>query len=93
MKRDKYFINAEIRDTNLKVIVGAEGKRVFGFKLESVNIESKDLEKHLTNTYKDLQVLMPNHKINVDASVLNGISGTYMVMASYYGEEKRFVKH
>jgi len=92
MDRDTYYIRAEIRDTNGKIISTLCGRKVTQIKLESVNIEPKDLEKELTNTYKNLQALMPNHQIDLDASVHNSIGDSYMVMASYYGEEKRYVK-
>jgi len=57
--------------------------------------ETEDLEKHLLFTHEDLQALMPNRIIDIEASVAMtnfGTGVTYMSIAAYYGEEKRFIK-
>lgn len=92
MNRETYHIIAEVRDTNGKLITNFLGNKITSIKLESVNIESKDLEIELKHTFADLTALMPQHEITLEASVFNGISETYMVMASY-DKERLFIKH
>jgi len=43
--------------------------------------------------HRQFRAFLPNHKINIEAGLLNKISRTVMCMASFYGSEERFVKH
>jgi hypothetical protein len=52
------------------------------------------LENWMRDTFIEFNAITPiNADINIEASLYNGISDTWMCMASYYGNEKRFVKH
>jgi len=93
MERDVYSIEAEIRTADHQLIKTQNNIAVTGIDLESVSLMRDNMERYLQIQHTKLQALMPTHRINLTASVHNSISGTFMVMFSYYGDEKRFVKH
>ncbi len=94
MKRnaENYTITIEVRDENGKLILDEHGKKEISISYD-VEMLSSNMEfnlRHLSNT---LKTWMPERKINIEASVFNTISRTYMTMFSFYVEEDRFVKH
>jgi|APGre2960657423_1045063.scaffolds.fasta_scaffold221488_1 hypothetical protein len=94
MKRntENYTIRIEVRDENGKLILDEYGHKQISFSYE-VEMLTENVEfnlRHLANTMK---TWMPERKINIEASVFNTISRTYMTMFSFYVEEDRFVKH
>lgn len=94
MKRnaENYTIRIEVRDENGKLILDEYGNKQISFSYE-VEMLTENVEfnlRHLANTMK---TWMPERKINIEASVFNTISRTYMTMFSFYVEEDRFVKH
>jgi len=57
-------------------------------------LKPTQLEDWLRDTFIEFNAITPiNTDIDIEASLYNSISGTWMCMASYYGSEKRFVKH
>jgi hypothetical protein len=92
MKKETYTIRIEVRDENGKLILDEYGNKQISFSYE-VEMLTENVEfnlRHLANTMK---TWMPERKINIEASVFNTISRTYMTMFSFYVEEDRFVKH
>ena len=92
MKRENYHIRIEVRDENRKLILDENGNKQIAISYD-VEMLSSNMEfnlRHLSNT---LKTWMPERKINIEASVFNTISRTYMTMFSFYVEEDRFVKH
>jgi hypothetical protein len=94
MKRnaENYTVRIEVRDENGKLILDEYGNKQISFSYE-VEMLTENVEfnlRHLANTMK---TWMPERKINIEASVFNTISRTYMTMFSFYVEEDRFVKH
>jgi len=92
MKKENYHIRIEVRDENGKLILDEYGHKQISFSYE-VEMLTENVEfnlRHLANTMK---TWMPERKINIEASVFNTISRTYMTMFSFYVEEDRFVKH
>lgn len=94
MKRntENYTIRIEVRDENGKLILDEFGHKQISFSYD-VEMITENVEfnlRHLANTMK---TWMPERKINIEASVFNTISRTYMTMFSFYVEEDRFVKH
>ena len=94
MKRnaENYTVRIEVRDENGKLILDEYGNKQISFSYE-VEMLTENVEfnlRHLSNT---LKTWMPERKINIEASVFNTISRTYMTMFSFYVEEDRFVKH
>jgi hypothetical protein len=94
MKRntENYTITIEVRDENGKLILDEHGNKEISISYD-VEMLSSNMEfnlRHLSNT---LKTWMPERKINIEASVFNTISRTYMTMFSFYVEEDRFVKH
>lgn len=94
MKRnaENYTIRIEVRDENGKLILDEYGHKQISFSYD-VEMITENVEfnlRHLANTMK---TWMPERKINIEASVFNTISRTYMTMFSFYVEEDRFVKH
>jgi hypothetical protein len=94
MKRnaENYTVRIEVRDENGKLILDEYGNKQISFSYE-VEMLTENVEfnlRHLANTMK---TWMPKRKINIEASVFNTISRTYMTMFSLYVEEDRFIKH
>ena len=92
MKRENYNIRIEVRDENRKLILDENGNKQIAISYD-VEMLTDNMEinlRHLANTMK---TWMPERKINIEASVFNTISRTYMTMFSFYVEEDRFVKH
>ncbi len=92
MNTENYSLNVDVRDSKGKIILDSEGNKHFSFKL-NLNVSSEQLEREMIALGSTLNAWMPKNKINIDASVFNSISGTWMTMYSYYATEKRFVKH
>ena len=89
---ENYTITIEVRDENGKLILDEHGNKEISISYD-VEMLSSNMEfnlRHLSNT---LKTWMPERKINIEASVFNTISRTYMTMFSFYVEEDRFVKH
>ena len=92
MKKETYTIRIEVRDENGTLILDEYGHKQISFSYE-VEMLTENVEfnlRHLANTMK---TWMPERKINIEASVFNTISRTYMTMFSFYAKEDRFVKH
>ena len=92
MKTERYKISIEVRDSEGKLIVDENGNKVTSISYD-VDMLPDNMENNLTRLGTQLKALMPDRIINLDASVHNSISGTYMSMFSYYVNENRFVKH
>jgi hypothetical protein len=92
MKTERYKISIEVRDDWGNLIVDEDGNKVTSISYD-VDMLPENMELNLTRLGKQLKALMPNRIINLDASVHNTISGTFMTMYSYYVNKSRFVKH
>jgi hypothetical protein len=89
--QEYYLFDVVVRH-NGEVPRDSKGFKVPTIKVkEAINIDN--LERHMKRMFLDYQAITRTNEINVEAYVRNSISGTYMNMASYYGEELRFVKH
>ena len=81
---ENYQIITEIR------IEGEKPKKIPSEK----TLQPRQLEDWMRDTFIEINHVTPvGADINIEAYLYNSISGTYMNMASYYGSEKRFVKH
>ena len=92
MKRENYNIRIEVRDENGKLILDENGNKQIAISYD-VEMLTDNMEFNLRHLANTLKAWMPERKINIEASVFNTISRTYMTMFSFYGEENRFVKH
>lgn len=94
MKRniENYTIRIEVRDENGKLILDDNGNKQISIQHE-VEMLTENMEFNLRYLSKTLKAWMPNRQIILEALVHNKISGTYMVMFSFYVGENRFVKH
>ena len=88
-----YIIEIEVRDSNGKIIFDERGFKFTSLQIDSSVTNESLLERQMVHICETLKVWMPQNKIDIQASVLNSISGTWMCMYSYYGSEKRFIKH
>ena len=88
-----YNIEIEVRDENDKIIKDNRGFKFTSISIDTSITDDKLLERQMYQLCETLKVWMPQNKINISASVFNTISGTWMIMYSYYGNEKRFIKH
>ena len=99
-KTERYYITVDIRDKDGKLIMHPTSEKYYplarGLRFDLVVDHEKryeQLEMKMRDFHKELQAFLPTTQIDIEASVLNTISDTYMVMASFYGSESRFVKH
>jgi hypothetical protein len=89
---EKYSVTIETRDSDGNALRNENGHLRSELKLD-LNIDKGTEEFHLKNLADTLIVWLPNNQIEIKLSVLNSISGTYMLMFSYYVDEKKFVKY
>lgn len=92
MKKETYTIRIEVRDENGKLIVDENGNKQIGINYD-VEMLTDNMEFNLRHLGKTLKAWMPNRKIDIEASVFNTISRTYMTMFSFYVDENRFIQH
>jgi len=92
MKKETYTINIEVRDENGKFIVDENGNKQINMSYE-VEMLTYNMEFNMRLLARKLRAWMPNRKIDIEASVFNTISRTYMTMFSFYVDEDRFIKH
>jgi hypothetical protein len=99
MAKEIYHIDVQVRDENGKILKGLSvdkstinPKPSIQFELEVYRVQQ--LEANIKQIASTLRTWLPTgYEINIEASVLNIISGTYMTMYSFYEGEDRFVKH
>ena len=92
MKRENYHIRIEVRDEKIKLILDENGNKQIAISYD-VEMLTDNMEFNLRHLANTLKTWMPNRQINIEASVFNTISRTYMTIFSFYAEEQRFVKH
>lgn len=92
MKTENYHIRIEVRDDNGKLILDENGNKQIAISYD-VEMLTDNMEFNLRHLANVLKTWMPNRQINIEVSVFNTISRTYMTMFSFYAEEQRFVKH
>lgn len=90
---ETFLIDVAPRDVNGKIYQDNKGIKVPNISFEITVHTYKQLEFQLARLCRQFQTLLPDADINLSAGVHNSISNTIMNMASYYGCEKRFVKH
>ena len=88
-----FLISVEVRDINGKIFEDQKGIKVPSINFEITVNNWPQLEFQLKTLCRQFQTLLPTSDINLSAGVNNSIGGTVMNMASYYGSEKRFVRH
>jgi hypothetical protein len=82
-----------LEEYHFEVQIKKVGEKRTTIKSEKT-LQPNNLEEWMRDTFIEFNHITPiNTDINVEAYLHNSISGTWMNMASYYGSEKRFVKH
>ena len=95
----KYAIRLEVYNEKDELVYTPDRKDKFtGLRFDMVVPDNERgrgemLQHKMTEIVKDMQILLPAHKIYISASVLSEINHTYMEMFSYYGPENRWVIH
>ena len=89
---ENYSVGIEVRTSDNKLIRN-DKNNVCSYLDFDVIIAQGGEENFLNNFANKLKVWMPDNIITIELSVVNSISGTYMVMYSFYVNEKRFIKH
>jgi hypothetical protein len=92
MITEKFYFTIEVRDENGKSLVDSKGNKQICLQYEVAMLKS-NMENELTRLANKLKTFMPNREIEINVSVFNSISRTYMTMYSYYVNENRFIKH
>lgn len=91
MNKEKYSIRVNVRQLDGGVIrLNDACKPDTLFELEFSRENAEQTLRKISNRFKEI---FPNKKLNISASVLNGISGTYMEMFSFYSNEDRFISY
>lgn len=102
MAKETYNIGIEVRNSNGKLIRDREGNKYTALQVElSFDTEAEyshgikgALESHMRQIGNTMKAwALEGAIITVEASWLNTISSTYMVMHSYYVNENRFIHH
>lgn len=99
MSKETYHIEVQVRDENGKVIKGLSVDNSTtnpkpSIQFELTIVREQQLEANMRQIASTLRAWLPSgYEINIDASVENSISGTFMTMFSFYEGEDRFVKH
>ena len=90
---ETYHVEIQIRKSSGMIPMDSDGNKVPSIKMEKT-INPLFLDRMLKRLHKDFQAITPEGAfINIEVYLPNSISGTWMNMASYYGQEGRFVKH
>lgn len=90
------YYDIELRDKEGNLYQTATGRKLpmrsFQFT-DRINNESTVFMicKNITENYE--AVCKEGTEVNIDVRTYNGITKTYPIAYSYYGKEKRFVKH
>lgn len=92
MDRENYNITIEVTDKNGKTIKDVNGATRFNLQFEKL-FDEKSIELYFYQLSMTLKTWMPEHRIEIRASLFNSISSTFMVMFSFYVDENKFIKH
>lgn len=92
-RHQTFKIKVLIRDKNGKIYLDSKGIKLPSIDFEISVVTWEQLEYQLQGYYRAFKVLKPEAKITLEAGIYNSISYTIMNMASYYGNERKFVKH
>ena len=91
---ETYQVEIQIRKKGGLIPMDSDGNKVPSIKMEKSANTLSDLESILKRLHKDFEAITPERAfINIEVYSPNHISGTWMNMASYYGNEERFVTH
>jgi len=90
----QYHVEIEIRDKDGKLFRHPRGAGMFtGFKFIQEYRDYEAMEALMRLRHEELKMLMPENQFEITASVFNNISDTYMCMATFRGEENKFIQH
>jgi hypothetical protein len=92
--RQTFLIEVRVRDEQGKIFENEKNIKVPTVDFEVSVYTWETLEYRLKTLCREFKTITPKgSSVDLEASVYNSISETYMNMASYYGSESRFVKH
>lgn len=87
-----YYV--EVRDEGGKHFQDSEGNKIKeDFKHQTHELSIEGVEKHCNSLFNSYNDTWRTNNINIDVRVFNEHIETYMLLYSFYGAEKRFVKH
>ena len=91
MKKETYIIAVEIRNENGKIIKNKNNINIPEIRFEITVSSKMQLEYMLKDYYRTFIAFLPNHKIEITASVFHGVdefSRSLMAIAVARDEEK-----
>lgn len=93
--KETYSIEVRVRDENGNILRSPDNNiKQPRLQFEFVVTDVDQLKWKMINVARVLRAWLPEgYDIDVEASVHNSISNTYMCMYSFYESENRFVKH
>jgi len=90
----RFHIEIKVRDKNGKIFRNEKGVKATSIDVEATVYTWVNLEWILKNLCRNIKTISPKGSdVNLSANIYNSISQTWMNMASYYGNENRFIKH
>lgn len=92
MKDFKYSI--EVRDENNKQFMDVTtGKKAGYFHFYEKEEDENFVKLICEREFRNYRAISGSSNINIEVSVLNSFTRSYMVLYSFYGAENKFVKH
>jgi len=88
-------LSTQVRDSNNKIYTDANGNNQdrFDTTLDVGINAAMAIEKECIRIFNFMEAISTSNKIIISVMIHDSISGTYPVYYSYYGSEKRFIKH
>lgn len=88
------FYSIEVRDKEGKLYKTESGAKVLNFKFEDNKTDVEIVEAICRKEFDNYQAICKEgSQIDITVSYFNSFSKTYSVLYSFYGENKRFIKH
>ena len=93
--KEKLIIEVEVRDVNGKLYKDKNGNKITSvarFEIDDYGEELVGITcEHIAENFK--AICREGSKVNIDVMYYDSVTNTYPFIYSYYGAEKRFVKH
>jgi len=85
--------SVSVRDKDNNLYLNSKGSKIYHFKFIDEENSPELVQLICENECDNYQSITGSENINIDVRKLNSLTKTYQLLYSYYGAEKRFVKH
>lgn len=87
------YYTVEVKDKNNKLFIDSAGNKVTNRFKFTDNTNKDFIQLVCEDTFKAYQAITGSNNINISVSRYSDLTETYMTLYTYYGKDKRFVKH